>query len=95
MINWGRIVKIFVLAIDVQHSRVIDLQLDTALFIEANLSERLIDQGGWNTVVPVFDVLSPTTSVIASSSPISTVVITVVTTCIATFVAATVLLHTI
>lgn len=52
VINWGRIVVMFALAIDVQYSRAIDLQLETALFVEANLSEWLVDQGGWDAVIP-------------------------------------------
>lgn len=92
VINWGRIVVMFALAIDVQYSRAIDLQLETALFVEANLSEWLVDQGGWDAVIPVFDVLLPTTS-LASSTP-SIAVVIAVTAFVATLVTA-VLLQTI
>lgn len=92
VINWGRIVVMFALAIDVQHSRAIDLQLETALFVEANLSEWLVAQGGWDAVVPVFDSLLPTTSLAASSPSIAVVI--GVTAFVATLVTA-VLLQTI
>jgi hypothetical protein len=92
VINWGRIVVMFALAIDVQHSRAIDLQLETALFVEANLSEWLVDQGGWDAVVPVCDALLPTAS-LASSTP-SIAVVIAVTAFVATLVTA-VLLQTI
>ncbi len=92
MINWGRILVMFALAIDVQHSRAIDLQLETALFVEANLSEWLVDQGEWDAVVPIFDALLPMKS-LASYTP-SIAVVIAVTAFVATLVTA-VLLQTI
>jgi hypothetical protein len=55
IVNWGRIVMMFALAIDVQrHHHEIDLQIDTVLFIEDHLSDRWLrvlqdeEDGGWS-----------------------------------------------